>query len=122
MVLKNQRLSSVLFDRILGNTHIERWSSEAYVILNKNSVMKHCNARRCEIRSAVGTKTRSCKNYIISLPFSRLSARINKRGILFVKRTGLPLPVGGIIIAIENLDFIKALQVYSAVAPARPSP
>ncbi|MFM1942765.1 MAG: hypothetical protein RI897_1747 [Verrucomicrobiota bacterium] len=55
---------------------------------------------------------------IVGLPLAGFTAGVYERGLVAVEGAGLAVVVGGILVGIEDLDFVAALEVDSAVTAA----
>jgi len=56
------------------------------------------------------------KDDVIGLPLSGRSAGVDERGILAIDGAGHSVGIGGVLIGIENLNFVEAHQKNAAVA------
>jgi hypothetical protein len=90
------------------------WPPEFDIILYQDSIMKNCHPGRLQ-ESPCLTEARSAKIDVVTLPFTWRTAYIEKRGILSVNRSSLPIGIGRVLVRIENLDFISTHQVDSTV-------
>ncbi len=118
MVLKLNRAWAMLPYGILRDPDIKCRASQADIVLDQNAILKHSNPWWSKEGRGITCKPRCSENYIIRLPLPRSSAHIYQRCILLVKAAGLTIPVCSVIVAVEHLHFVKALQVYSAVSPS----
>src|SRR5579859_3394696 len=57
-------------------------------------------------------------NNVIGLPLARFAAGVDQRGGDTVKSSGLAVGIGFVLIGIQHLNLIPALQVNAAIASA----
>src|SRR5271154_4326031 len=71
-------------------------SRHSDIVLNVDAVLQDRYMSRSN-QTASSIETRSTKQYVVRLPYSRISARINQRWILTVNRTGNSIRVRFVI-------------------------
>lgn len=90
-------------------------AGELDVVLHEDAVVKDGVARFAQ-ELAVGIEARAVEDDVIPLPFARRARSVDLRWILTVDRGGLAIGVGSVVVGIENLNFVEALQKDAAVA------
>jgi hypothetical protein len=97
-----------------------RTSLDRGSVLNEHAIVQNGKAARFDgtIRPLFG----SAEDDVVGLPFSRLFRGVDQWRGHSVERTGLSLRIGFILVGIEHLNLVTALEVNAAVAPALPCP
>src|SRR5262245_4924147 len=87
------------------------------VVLDQDAVVEGGD-RGFLLDPAVVAEDRRVVDDVVGLPFTGFAAGVDQRRILFVNRAGLAVEVSLVVVRIEHLDFVAALQEDSAVATA----
>src|SRR5262249_31589192 len=87
------------------------------MVLHEHAVVQNRNVGwSCD--TAARRKTRSAIENVVALPLAGLAARVHKRDVLFVKARRLSVRIRDVVVRVEHLDLVAALQEHAAVAAA----
>jgi hypothetical protein len=114
MILQDERFFGCV-SFIFGHTIGRRGSFDLGVILNENAVVQHGHGAWFE-ESALFIEARGVEDDVVSLPLGRFPGGIDQRRMLFIDGAGLAVGISFILVGIEHLQFVAALQVDAAVA------
>ena len=114
VVLENQRAFGCKAGEFGGGG---RLALHRNMVLNQDSVMENREGS-WEDGFSVGRLLGCVKDDVVGLPFTRLARGVHQGGCVVVEGTRLAVEVGLVVVGVENLDFVAALEVNSTVAPA----
>lgn len=86
------------------------------MVLNEDAVMQ--DSERAGGVLAIGVGFWGVEDDVITLPLAGFAAGVYERGLVAVEGTGLTVVVGGVLVGIEDLDFVAALEVDATVPAA----
>src|SRR5438105_2192340 len=87
------------------------------VIQSENSIVENSDATWLQDLDLIRiSKNWRMVNDIIGLPLPWRTRGVDLRRILLVKAGCLAMIISLVVVRIQNLDFVMALQIYSAVA------
>lgn len=101
---------------ISGQSGIRGVSLQYIVVLYDNPVQHYGDDGR-RLQFVVGTEAWCGPVNVIHLPFSVFGVSVNQGGALFIDASDHPIHIGRIVVAIEHLNLIAALDHDTAVAP-----
>ncbi len=90
------------------------FSFDGGMVVDEDAVMEDCEGAGG--RLAIGVGFGGVEDDIVGLPLAGFEAGVYERGFIAVEGAGLTIVVGGILVGVEDLDFVSALEVDSAVA------
>lgn len=98
-----------------------RWSNGFAGFLNQYAIVKNREPGQ-GLALAIRTEAGSAENDIEGLPFAWFAAGIDQRRVLSVNRSSAAVRVGGVLIAVQNLDFKCSHQEYTTISSPLPRP
>src|ERR1041385_8494273 len=113
VILEDQRIFLALRG-ILRKLAVNGGPHQLLVIVQQNAVEEH--GRIGGLYQLAVSEYRRLEYDVVALPFAGLASCICKRRPLSIERAGLAIGVGRILVGIENLNFVQALQEYAAIA------
>src|SRR5262245_3682020 len=90
-------------------------SEDFRVILNQDAVLQD-SERAFFLHSAVVTEDRRVVDDVVGLPFAGFATGVDQRRVLFINRAGLSVGIGLVVVRIEHLKFVTALQEDATVS------
>src|SRR5690348_6702586 len=88
-------------------------SPDFRVVLHQHAVLEDGDV--CRHRDLAALEDGWREGDVVGLPLTGRPAGIRERRMLAVDGAGLAIGVGDVVVAVEHLDFILALQIYAAV-------
>src|SRR5688572_30283268 len=83
-------------------------STDGGMVLHENAVVENGKATGDDF--AIGGFFRGAKDDVVGLPFAGLAGGVHERGGVAVKCAGLSVRIGFVLIRVEHLDFVAALE------------
>lgn len=112
MILQDDRAGRAV-RRVAGELFVLRLSLQFLRVMDDDSIVKHRDHGRSE--DTIAFEHRTAPDDVVALPLARLAAGIDEGRKLPVNRARDAIGVDGILISIEDLDFVNADEEDSAV-------
>src|SRR5690606_27903853 len=101
--------------RVRGRAAVLGGAGDDGVVLHQHAVVQHGDARGGEQPATFG-EARRLPDDVVGLPGARHARGVHQRDGLLVDRGRLAVRIGGVVVAVEHLQFVQLLQEYAAVA------